>query len=50
MYVEKNIKLEGGGGGGGGVAANSFMTGGSSVVGVLFVGKSVTHYMPCQAK
>ena len=48
MYVEKNIKLEGGGGGGG--AANSFMTGGSSVVGVLFVGKSVTHYMPCQAK
>ena len=47
MYVEKNIKLEGGGGE---VAANSFMTGGSSVVGVLFVGKSVTHYMPCQAK
>ena len=46
MYVEKNIKLEGGGE----VAANSFMTGGSSVVGVLFVGKSVTHYMPCQAK
>ena len=49
MYVEKNIKLEGGGGGRE-VAANSFMTGGSSVVGVLFVGKSVTHYMPCQAK
>ena len=48
MYVEKNIKLEGGGGGE--VAANIFMTGGSIVVGVLFVGKSVTHYMPCQAK